>query len=174
MRTAILLVIGAALASGCASDSDPFAAIDGRYADILVRLGSAERDTTRNVRNKEARDRLSAAEQERVAFFHSADVQKVIEIGEKAPAGSPARVKAAEYRLQALKYKPGDPTATVGLADARYGMHMANGTAFMAGKKYGSAVDEFEAALKAKPNDTSATNALSQARFKLLNEKMTK
>jgi tetratricopeptide (TPR) repeat protein len=75
---------------------------------------------------------------------------------------------------QALKYKPGDPTATVGLADARYGMHMANGAAFMAGKKYGSAVDEFEAALKAKPNDTSATNALSQARFRLLNEKMAK
>jgi hypothetical protein len=58
---------------------DPLAAYDAQYATIMNRLGVAETDTTRNVLNKEARDRKIEHQQVRVAFFQDPAFKRLLE-----------------------------------------------------------------------------------------------
>lgn len=62
-----------------ADSGDPLAKVDDRYADIVRDLAVADRDTTRNRNNKEARRLKIRYEQERVAFFNDPDVVAAIE-----------------------------------------------------------------------------------------------
>lgn len=66
-------------ACGKADSADPLARIDRRYATIVRDLAIADRDTTRNRNNKEARRLKIRHEQERVAFFNDPDVVAAIE-----------------------------------------------------------------------------------------------
>ncbi|MCB9741807.1 MAG: hypothetical protein H6740_04280 [Alphaproteobacteria bacterium] len=79
----------------------PLADIDARYADIVRDLAVAERDTARNVRNKEARRRMVAAEQTQVAFFSDPKVRATID--EVRQSADPVSAwKAEQYWRQAL------------------------------------------------------------------------
>jgi hypothetical protein len=64
---ALLALFGLA----CASDADPMAAADTQYTQIMVDLAAADRDSTRNIHNREARKRKVAAESKRAEFFQS-------------------------------------------------------------------------------------------------------
>lgn len=95
-----------AFLAGCSTQdpSDPLSRFDKEYTEIRVRVGAAERDVARNVRNKEARSRLVSAEQDRVGFFRDARfVEALAEARGMAP-GSLARAKADAYHLEALRY----------------------------------------------------------------------
>lgn len=91
---------------GCSTqaEQDPLSAFDRDYTAIRVRLGSAERDVARNVRNKEARKRLVDAEQARVAFFRDARFQDALKRARALPTNSMGRTKADAYHLEALRY----------------------------------------------------------------------
>ncbi len=71
--------------TACAPDKNPFAgadplaAYDAEYALIMNRLGVAETDTTRNVLNREARDRKIRRQQHRVAFFRDPTFRALLE-----------------------------------------------------------------------------------------------
>ncbi|MEL6348023.1 MAG: hypothetical protein AAFV53_33255 [Myxococcota bacterium] len=67
------------LFAGCSASSDPLQPYDKRYTEIMVRLGAAERDTARNVRNKEARQRRTDAESARIAFLRDEGLSRAIE-----------------------------------------------------------------------------------------------
>jgi hypothetical protein len=84
----------------CGDDGDPLADVDRRYSDVMLALGAAERDTTRNIHNKEARRRKAEAEGRKVAFFMDKKVQAAIEAARDAPAGSSLAVRGAAYRAQ--------------------------------------------------------------------------
>ncbi len=90
------------VASGCTGSGDPLAKVDKAYTDVAVSLGIADRDTARNIRNSEARQRLAKAEAARVAFFHDLQVQQAIETSRGAPEGTLERVKADAYWQQML------------------------------------------------------------------------
>ncbi len=61
------------------SSGDPLAAYDNEYALLMDRLGVAEADTTRNVLNKEARERKIEHQQARVAFFRNPAFRSLLE-----------------------------------------------------------------------------------------------
>ena len=68
--------------TGCEPIDDsgnPLESVDARYTEILREVAIADRDTTRNHTNKEARRQKIAAEQKRVAFFNAPGVIKDIE-----------------------------------------------------------------------------------------------
>lgn len=75
---------------------------DKQYSQIMLDLATSDRDTTRNVRNREARKRKEAAEQARVKFFRDSKTQDAIAQAGAAEAGSPAAIKAAAYQRHAL------------------------------------------------------------------------
>jgi hypothetical protein len=77
---------------------------DREYTEIKVRLGAAERDVARNVRNKEARSRLVSAEKARVAFFRGSRFQSALAEARGKPTGSLERTKGDAYHLEALRY----------------------------------------------------------------------
>ena len=86
-----------ALFVACGEPADPLASLDTRYTEIMVDIGVADRDTARNVRNKEARQRKVAAEKERVALFRDKGVIAQIEAA-AAEADTPIeKVKAEAY-----------------------------------------------------------------------------
>ena len=87
---------------GCSDSDDGLTSLDSRYTALMVDQGVADRDTARNVRNKEARQRKAAAEKARVAFFRDPKVQATIEAAHAAPAGSLERVKGDGYWRQML------------------------------------------------------------------------
>lgn len=68
-----------ALLTACTPATDSVASLDVRYAEIRRDLAVADADTTRNVRNKEARARQVKAEQEQVAFFADPAVRQTID-----------------------------------------------------------------------------------------------
>ena len=76
--------------------------LDERYTDIMVDVGVADRDTARNVRNKEARQRRGQAERARVAFFRDEKVRAAIAHAREAEPGSLDRVKGDAYYRQQL------------------------------------------------------------------------
>ena len=63
---------------GCGESADPLAEADERYTQIMVDLAAADRDSTRNIRNREARKRKVAAESARASFFDSKRIQAII------------------------------------------------------------------------------------------------
>lgn len=63
---------------GCGESADPLAEADERYTQIMVDLAAADRDSTRNIRNREARKRKVAAESARAKFFDSQRIQNII------------------------------------------------------------------------------------------------
>ena len=63
------------LSIACSGDSDPLSDADARYTEIMVNLAKADRDSTRNIRNRDARKRKVDAENSRSAFFKSASIQ---------------------------------------------------------------------------------------------------
>jgi hypothetical protein len=65
----------ALLTASCGGNTDPLAEADARYTQIMVNLAAADRDSTRNIRNREARKRKVHAENARTAFFKSGTVQ---------------------------------------------------------------------------------------------------
>lgn len=92
--------------AGCngTDSADPLARFDREYTEIRVRLGAAERDVARNVRNKEARSRLVSAEKARVAFFRDDRFQQALTEARGLPQDTFARAKADAYHLEALRY----------------------------------------------------------------------
>ena len=91
-----LLGLGS-LGVGCTSSQAPLDGIDDRYVEIMVDLGIANRDSTRNVRSTDARQRKARAEERRVAFFRDAKVQAAIEQVRAAPPTVVAGAKAEGY-----------------------------------------------------------------------------
>ena len=92
--------------AGCGQPDDPMAALDQRYTDIMVDLGVADRDTARNVRNKEARRRKARAEKARVAFFHDKGVQQTIESAREQTEDPLTAIKAESYWRHLVVYRP--------------------------------------------------------------------
>ncbi|MBM4365542.1 MAG: hypothetical protein FJ102_04960 [Deltaproteobacteria bacterium] len=82
--------------------ADVLAPVDARYADIMLSLGAADRDTTRNVHNKDARRRKADAEGDKVAFFRDDKVKAAIDEAAKAPEGTSLRVRGEHYARQAM------------------------------------------------------------------------
>ena len=102
MRIRYALTCSLALAMiGCAED-EPLIDQDKRYSQIMMDLAVADRDTTRNLRNREARKRKEAAEQARVKFFQSTKNKAAITEAAAAEAGSVAAIKAAAYQRHSL------------------------------------------------------------------------
>jgi len=87
----------ALLTLGCGGDGAPLAKLDDTYTDVMVDIGVADRDTARNVRNKEARMRKGAAERARVAFFRNESHKAVIDAARQAEPGSAERIKGDAY-----------------------------------------------------------------------------
>jgi len=87
--------------TGCSGD-DPLKKSDKRYSLIMVDLATADRDTTRNIRNREARKRKEAAEKARVKFFQSKKTKKAIKKATEAEPGSPAAIKVKAYQRHSL------------------------------------------------------------------------
>jgi hypothetical protein len=65
------LALFALFGVACTDNSDPMAAADKQYTQIMVDLAAADRDSTRNIHNREARKRKVAAESARAKFFQS-------------------------------------------------------------------------------------------------------
>ena len=63
---------------GC-STPDTHSQIDERYSEIRYALGMAERDTTRNIKDGEARNRKLRWSNEEVTFFNDPEVVSSIE-----------------------------------------------------------------------------------------------
>ena len=82
-------------------DAQGLADIDVRYIDVAADLGVADRDTSRNTTNKEARARKVAAEQAQVAFFKDPEVAAAIEGAREDPDPEVA-AKAEAYHRQAI------------------------------------------------------------------------
>jgi len=69
------LVLLTLLAIGCTDNADPLAEADEKYTTIMVNLAKADRDSTRNIRNRDARKRKVEAENARTAFFKMRSVE---------------------------------------------------------------------------------------------------
>lgn len=93
-----------ALLTACTPDVDPVASLDARYAEIRRDLGVADVDTTRNVRNREARARKVKAEQARVAFFADPDVRMSIDEARKS-ADPKTRWAGDHYWREAILHR---------------------------------------------------------------------
>lgn len=74
--------------------------LDSEYRTIHHDLMTAYRDTARNVRNREARGRKTAAEQARLAFFQDPDVVAAIEEARSAPKGTLDWARGEAYYRQ--------------------------------------------------------------------------
>jgi hypothetical protein len=99
----LLALVIACDGGGDGPPGDALSAVDERYSEILLRLGAADRDTTRNVHNKDARRRKAEAEGEKVAFFQDPEVIAAIEGAQAAPEGSALRVRGDTYARQSLE-----------------------------------------------------------------------
>lgn len=94
------------LAAGCSDATKPLASTDDRYIEILVDLGIANRDTARNVRSAEARQRKAQAEERRVAFFRDPEVQARIDAVRNNPPTPIAKAKVEGYWRDMIVYRP--------------------------------------------------------------------
>ncbi len=100
MASMVLLLL---LGCGAGEDADPLAKVDSRFAEISLSLAAADRDTTRNVHNKDARRRKSEAEGEKVAFFKDTRVMEAILAAQGAPDGSLLKIRGDVYARKALE-----------------------------------------------------------------------
>jgi hypothetical protein len=97
-----MLLAALAILAACSGGSDPLSRLDARYTDVMVDLSVADRDTTRNVHNKEARRRKVAAEKARIAFFANDATRNAIEAALAEPSDDRGRVKAEGYKRHML------------------------------------------------------------------------
>jgi hypothetical protein len=105
--------MAALVVGGCGdADGDPLAKVDRRYAELLEDLGAADRDTTRNVHNKEARKRKSEVDRRKAAFFREQAVQDAIEAAARAPAGGALAIRGASYRRLMIVSRPWNDAET--------------------------------------------------------------
>ena len=74
--------------SACEKEAEPENVLDAGYQPIYEEVMSAHRDSARNVRNKEARARKTAADRARLEFFQDPSVAALIETARAAPMGS--------------------------------------------------------------------------------------
>ncbi|MCP4806441.1 MAG: hypothetical protein GY913_22070 [Proteobacteria bacterium] len=86
---------------GCGTSPDGLTDLDTRYTEIQAALGVADRDTSRNVSNKEARARKIEHEQARVAFFRDAAVIETIETA-RASSDATTAAKGEAYWREAI------------------------------------------------------------------------
>lgn len=77
--------------AGCGEPADPLAEVDKRYTKIMVNLAAADRDSTRNIRNREARKRKVAAENSRSSFFEAKSIKAMFD---EAKSSTDPKVKA--------------------------------------------------------------------------------
>ena len=52
-----MFALSSLICFGCGGSDDPLESVDKRYTKIMVDLAAADRDSTRNIRNREARKR---------------------------------------------------------------------------------------------------------------------
>jgi hypothetical protein len=95
-------LLAAMILVACAGPEAPLEGIDGDYSRVMRDLAVADRDTARNVRNKEARSRKGEAERARVAFFRDPDVQAQIAAARAADAGTPLQMTGERWWREAL------------------------------------------------------------------------
>lgn len=90
--------------ASCATDEAkvPENPLDAGYRSIYEEVMTASRDTARNVRNKEARAKKTAADQARLEFFQKPDVVTAIAEARKAPEGSFDRARGEAYYREQL------------------------------------------------------------------------
>ena len=93
--TAFFLMIG------CSTGPDGLADLDARYTEIQAALAVADRDTSRNVQNREARARKIEHEQARVAFFRDPAVIETIESA-RGSADPAVAAKGEAYWREAI------------------------------------------------------------------------
>ena len=93
---ALLLLI----ASSCSApeSADPLAGLDAEYVRIMNSLGIANRDTTRNIHNTEARERQVKRELERVALFQNPTFEEEIHQARQSSDVATARKAEAYWR----------------------------------------------------------------------------
>jgi len=89
------------LFAACNGTGDSLATLDANYIEIRAGLAIADRDTSRNVQNKEARERKIEHEQARVAFFSDPSVAAAIETA-RASADPATAWKGEAYWREAV------------------------------------------------------------------------
>ena len=92
------LALFALLGIACTGGSDPLSEADARYTEIMVSLAKADRDSTRNIRNRDARKRKVDAENARSAFFKSKSVQAAFDEAKSSEAPQTIEKLAAYER----------------------------------------------------------------------------
>ncbi|MAY79607.1 MAG: hypothetical protein CL930_02380 [Deltaproteobacteria bacterium] len=101
-----MFALSSLICFGCGGSDDPLESVDKRYTKIMVDLAAADRDSTRNIRNREARKRKIAAENARTAFFKARSNTEAFE--EAKASEDPAiqkKLKAYErHRLVAASW----------------------------------------------------------------------
>ena len=99
-----------AVLAGTACDPAPAAdPLDAAYVPIHHEVMTAYRDSARNVRNREARARRTAADRARLEYFQDPEVVAAIEAARAAPEGSEARARGDAYyreQLVASSWRP--------------------------------------------------------------------
>jgi hypothetical protein len=167
MRIGNALCLGLVLwLTGCGDDG-VLAEQDAKYLQIMVDLAMADRDTTRNVRNREARKRKEAAEKARVKFFQSRKTKAAIAEAEGAEAGSLAAIKAAAYKrhsLMASSWTPDEKTQETRLLGRLDELNSVQATWTSPGGK------EFELARHWRDLDEPASSLPEPARAALVKE----
>ncbi|GDX81038.1 hypothetical protein LBMAG42_28490 [Deltaproteobacteria bacterium] len=113
LESAVFLLLLSVLLGCDAPGGDALADVDARYAKILSSLGAAERDTTRNVHNKDARRRKAEAEGDKVAFFQDAKVIAAIDAAKAAGPGTSLGVRGDEYARLAMETRAWTPADKV-------------------------------------------------------------
>ncbi len=98
-RCASLLVL---LLCSCTKPAEPLVGLNARYTTLMRDLAVADRDTARNVRNKEARSRKVAAEKARIAFFKDPQVLADVEAARQAEKGTALRALGEAWWREAL------------------------------------------------------------------------
>ncbi len=104
------LGLAALLLAGCATGTEGDR-LDREYVDIQRDLMTAYRDTARNVRNREARARKTAAEKARLDFFQDEAVVAAIAAARDAAPGTIEHARGQAYHRQqvvAAAWKPAE------------------------------------------------------------------
>lgn len=101
LTTRSLLYVLASVVIGCGDAANPLEGVDAKYTQIMVDLAAADRDITRNIRNREARKRKVAAENARANFFAAKSVQAAF--ADAKTSDDPAvKTKLAAYERHKL------------------------------------------------------------------------
>ena len=87
---------------GCNDKATALGDLDAQYKPIMVRLGQAQRDSARNVRNSNFRNEQALAKRAQSNFFQDHEVQRLIEAGLNGTEGSLEHAKAQAYHRQMM------------------------------------------------------------------------